>query len=80
MQALKQVSPDKTAVEALFKDFSERITRIAAQSIEQLQTVSENLIESEKELSQIIHGSMIPTSGTAVSARCAMRGMQAPRI
>ncbi len=49
------------AIEDVFNRYSQEIIKIAGRSIEQLQIRSEDLIESEKELSQIIHGSMIPT-------------------
>lgn len=52
---------DNEKVEDIFEDYSRRISQITDQTLEQLQNVSENLVESEKELSQVIHGSMIPT-------------------
>ncbi|MFH1156743.1 MAG: PAS domain S-box protein [Pseudomonadota bacterium] len=60
-KALQSRVADEAHIREVLVTFSDRVTQIAEQSIEKLQSESQSLVESEKELSQIIHGSMIPT-------------------
>ncbi|OQY01678.1 MAG: PAS domain-containing sensor histidine kinase [Desulfobacteraceae bacterium 4572_130] len=48
-------------VQKLFEQFSNRISKIADKKIQYLQDENKELIESEKSVSQIIRGSMVPT-------------------
>lgn len=52
---------DRTIIEELFDRFSNQIQANAAEETQYLKEERESLIEMEKELSQIIQGSMIPT-------------------
>ncbi len=52
---------DKQEIIKLFDQFSNRIQQIAEKETKYLKVEREDLIEMEKELTQIIHGSTIPT-------------------
>ncbi len=60
-QQLSTHYPDCKDIDPVFDQFSERITRIIEDRTEHLHDEEKGLSESEKELSQIIQGSMIPT-------------------
>ncbi len=58
---IKQGKVDKDNIEKIFDQFSKRIAKIAQERIRHFQDENLELIYMEKELNQMIHGSMIPT-------------------
>ena len=60
-QRLISSAPNCKDIDPIFDEFSDRVTRIIEDRTEHLHDEEKGLSESEKELSQIIQGSMIPT-------------------
>ncbi len=58
---IRENKHDDIGLETIFEQFSQRLDEISEARIRNLFSDREDLIEIEKELSQIIHGSLIPT-------------------
>ncbi len=60
-QQIRESKEDPDCIEAIFCDYAERLDAISDDRINTLLSEREDLIEIEKEMSQVIHGSLIPT-------------------